>query len=72
MGEMRQSSTERAELERKWQATPQVQAMRRALARFVHRENLQFDAEGLTRTAAFCNQWIDENGPLPESGILIG
>lgn len=72
MGTLRQSKAERIELNDKWQAHPLVVGLRAALLTFIRAEGLTFDANGLTRTALFTQQWTKEHGPLPESGIWTG
>jgi hypothetical protein len=70
--ELRQSPELRAELEAAWQSHPKVIAFKLALRKFARTEGLDFDVEGMNRTAAFVARWTKINGPLPDSGIITG
>lgn len=72
MAELRQSFAERARLRAIWEAHPLVAGLHEQSAAFARREGLSFDAEGLNAALGFAAAWITANGPLPESGILIG
>lgn len=68
-----QSKAERERLHAAWLARADVQEMREHVEAFCWRNNLKWNAAGLTAVLQFGNQWRAENAPdMPDNGVRIG
>lgn len=72
MGQLRQGTQERTALDAAWQATREVVSFKAALREFIETQHLEFDKRGLDLTSFFAQRWLQDNGPLPDSGIWTG
>lgn len=69
---MKQSKGERAALLAAWEAKPVVQELAEQVEAFAWRNNLRFDADGLSKALEFASQFVASQPEWPATGIAIG
>jgi hypothetical protein len=64
-----QTRAEALALDAQWKKDPKVQEFFQTLKNHAMENGLGFDIDGMNHMFGFANEWMRNNGPLPDSGV---